>query len=273
MERYGRTLQRHADRDEENLFTCLQTSFLGTARVRLDLLTFPWHGPPNPAKLRALRNVFRLRNVRRLDPDNHIPAVISKGRLQAALRASECNEGQLRDLAGPLPPELIFPLGFELQCLRGQHRVIAAEDLLSPTNRWWVVSLYDEETIDAGRRNTGEASLVRAELAGHFSNERPPPDGEIYRRLQCGGSDDEQSRLWAMLTSGKQRYVKQFQKDPLLSQAARELLPFVGLWDDFLPGVLHKVRSLRCEEVGRQNLGLASFGSRTPRKSRAAGDI
>jgi hypothetical protein len=151
----------------------------------------------------------------------------------------------LRPQAGSLPAELAFRLDFGLPCLRGQHRTVTASELLAPSNCWWIVKLYNEKLVRGV-----ENDPVRAELAQHYTNQRPPADGEIYRQIQLCQGDAEQRRYWAMLTPSKQKYVEQFHKVPMLTQAVNQMLPLVGLWDGFLPRVLHKLRALHYEEVG-----------------------
>jgi Protein of unknown function (DUF3723) len=112
-----------------------------------DNLGFPSRGPVDPAKLKHVRKTLSLRGCRRLDPSNHISAVISAEQLQATLRTSNLTKADLRPPAGSLPVELLFQLGFELPCLRGQHQVAAAKELLPLSNSWWVVSLYDKNSI------------------------------------------------------------------------------------------------------------------------------
>lgn len=62
--------------------------YRGTASIKLDVLHFPYKESREPDKknVKRLRNLFRREGgCRRLDLRNHIPAVISQARLEAAI--------------------------------------------------------------------------------------------------------------------------------------------------------------------------------------------
>jgi hypothetical protein len=57
----------------------------GTARVRLEVLNFQWNEPTELSRknVERLKEIFRgdkmlYRDIRRLDPRNHIPAVVEQ---------------------------------------------------------------------------------------------------------------------------------------------------------------------------------------------------
>jgi hypothetical protein len=41
-------------------------------------------------------------------------------------------------------PELKFPVGFQLECLHGRHRLQARRETLPSRDKWWTVDLYLE---------------------------------------------------------------------------------------------------------------------------------
>ena len=52
--------------------------YRGTARVRLEVLHFQWNEPRelNRKNVERLKEIFRIENVRRLEPRNYIPAIV-----------------------------------------------------------------------------------------------------------------------------------------------------------------------------------------------------
>lgn len=118
--------------------------YRGTARVRLENLHFEWNEPRELSRknVERLKEVFRLENVRRLEPRNHIPAVLDQANLDEALQASEILAEQLMTNPHNDPPVLKFRPHRRLTCLHGRHRIQAAREILPPTDAWWTVDLY-----------------------------------------------------------------------------------------------------------------------------------
>ena len=90
-----------------------------------------------------VKNIERLKaNFRedccRLDIHDHIPALIHKQDLDAAMRASGISANMLFDNSYP---ELSFPVGYKLECLHGRHRVQAGKEILPSSDSWWTVDL------------------------------------------------------------------------------------------------------------------------------------
>lgn len=118
------------------------SKYRGTASIRLETLHFP------SKDVRELdeKNVDRLIELfqkeggcRRLEPQNHIPALVNPQQLEAALQASGVSTERL--LADSYP-ELNFPPNYQLWCLHGRHRIQAAARVLPLNDRRWVVDLY-----------------------------------------------------------------------------------------------------------------------------------
>ena len=61
-------------------------------------------------------------------------------------RASKRQKGPLVSYPGIRVveyPELVFPNGYRLECLHGQHRIQAAQRIFLPArDKWWTVALY-----------------------------------------------------------------------------------------------------------------------------------
>ena len=118
--------------------------YRGTARVRLEYLHFEW-GEPRELKrknVERLKEIFRIDNVRRLEPGNHIPALIDQADLDVAIQASELSAETLLSNPDNDPPVLKFSPCYRLTCLHGRHRIQAARETLSPRDAWWSVDLY-----------------------------------------------------------------------------------------------------------------------------------
>ncbi len=124
--------------------------FKGTARISLGCL----HFSQDPPRDRDTRNIERLQAIfrkdcRRLDVHHHIPAVIEQQALDAALLRSGVSARQLSGLASAEYPELVFPAGYQLECLHGQDRIQAAKELRLG---WWTVDLYLEGTFSLNEK-------------------------------------------------------------------------------------------------------------------------
>lgn len=65
--------------------------------------------------------------------------MIEEQALLAAIRFSGITAGQLTEYSPGGYPELVFPAGYQLECLHGQDRIQAAKELRL---EWWAVDLY-----------------------------------------------------------------------------------------------------------------------------------
>ena len=117
--------------------------YRGTARVRLEVLHFQWNESRELSRknVERLKEVFRTENIRRLEPKNHIPAVVEQSDLDDAIQASEIPAESLLNPDND-PPVLRFPARHRLTCLHGRHRIQAARETLPPKDAWWTVDLY-----------------------------------------------------------------------------------------------------------------------------------
>ncbi len=119
MHKISHGYQTRLDVHEITLRKYYGDSFLGTARVRLDSLSFDPVDAPKRDEVNQLKRIFAKQGCWRLGPESHVKALISKERLRDALRSSNCTEDQLRQPPNAIPVELIFPLDVELLCFRG----------------------------------------------------------------------------------------------------------------------------------------------------------
>jgi hypothetical protein len=77
-----------------------------------------------------------------LEKQNHISAVIRPEVLEQGLRASGIEHAALLHNQPLGYAELEFPPGLHVECLHGQHRILAAAAVLEPEDKWWAIDLY-----------------------------------------------------------------------------------------------------------------------------------
>ncbi|ETN44455.1 uncharacterized protein HMPREF1541_10636 [Cyphellophora europaea CBS 101466] len=219
--------------------------YRGTARVRLEHMHFEWNETRelNRKNVQRLREVFRTENVRRLEPRNHIPAVVDQAELDSALQLSKCSAETLLSNTNAEPPELKFPARHRVTCLHGRHRVQAARETLPPTDAWWVVDFYLKDS------NPG----FRTTLIEEYSNEEKPSDGEIYRKIrqyEREGNICFKKRWKALLSKHGRRSLQQLSnhREGELAAAFDNLLDIPGLWAGMRISTLHKIMQMKCDE-------------------------
>jgi hypothetical protein len=114
--------------------------FRGKARIQFDHLTFP-----NPTREKDNKIIEELkRSLERgcNDEEHPIPALIDDDILQSALTKSNLDVDSLTRVRVNGSPKLLFSTNVRLKCLDGQHRILAAEQILRRGDRWWAVDLY-----------------------------------------------------------------------------------------------------------------------------------
>lgn len=74
--------------EELRLATERRLKYLGTAKVPINQIQFdpPLPRDLDPKNLNRLREIFRKNRCRRLDIDNHVPAIVSQQDLSLALQ-------------------------------------------------------------------------------------------------------------------------------------------------------------------------------------------
>jgi hypothetical protein len=139
--------QSRARAEDSRLDVERRLKYLGAARVSLDVLRLYWDGrdlrrEPDRKHVEILKECFHKEGCHPLQLRNHVPAKIDQRCLDAALRDSGVSARQLLTQQPNGCPELVFPHGFKLDYLHGLHRIEAAREFLSPTDKWWTVDLY-----------------------------------------------------------------------------------------------------------------------------------
>jgi hypothetical protein len=115
--------------------------YQGTARINLDVLYFSWEQlcRKDNKRIQKLERCFEREGCHRLPPLNHVAAIVNSSDLDAAMRRSGVTVLTNTEAAFS---ELVFPDSFQLQCVKGMHRILAGRKFLSPRDKWWVVDLY-----------------------------------------------------------------------------------------------------------------------------------
>ncbi|KAL8939684.1 MAG: hypothetical protein Q9216_003224 [Gyalolechia sp. 2 TL-2023] len=232
----------------------LQSNFQGTAKVALRHLQFTESGQNpelhlDPKNIARLVQVFSIEGCHRLDPANHVPALISENVLSRCLQKNSLSKANLL-LQKRTPPDLKLDDDIVLSCLHGRHRIAAAQEVLLPIEKWWTVDLYSD-SLDLGAQD---------DIREEYSNARNFCDGDIFRYLRYGQirQDDCEERRWlARLTECKRKDLKQLQRRAELksvNDALDKLLPFVGLWPALRIGTNDIDAKLVKEQMYKNNL-------------------
>ncbi|PQE03467.1 incA domain-containing protein [Rutstroemia sp. NJR-2017a BBW] len=208
----------------ESLDRRVHEATLGVALVRLKNLKY--ESPPGrpsiplqPKKFNHWVREFRLEGCIPNIPRNRIRAKISQSVLNDALSLSGITIDDLKD--GEALQHLELPEGILLAYNHGQHRLEAAKRHGYPHNVWWAVELLED--------NRNIESF-------------PHDDGTVFRLIEA-------ERSWARAWCSKQAEVdlKAIEKRPALYAAFSALRPFIGLWQSFQKGTLHRFNRLKCD--------------------------
>lgn len=115
--------------------------YKGTARISLDVLCFCWEQlcKKYNKRIKILERYFEREGCHRLRLLNHVAAIINPSDLDAAMRRSGVT---VLTNTEPAFSKVVFPDGFQLQCVKGMHRILAGQGFLSVSDKWWVVDLY-----------------------------------------------------------------------------------------------------------------------------------
>jgi len=126
--------------EDLQIFREKSRTFCGSFQIPLDKLECE-KLPNNPRQLDE-KNVARLLDVFRKDdcqprePENHVPALVSRSALPQNSRSGGVG-GVFEE------PQWFLPKS-PLRVLHGRHRLEAARKFLKGADRWWVVDLYSD---------------------------------------------------------------------------------------------------------------------------------
>ena len=112
-------LQSRISDQDQRLAAERRSKYRGTAKIRLEFLHFPGNEPRdlNRKNVERLKGCFRTEGCRRLELENHIPAIIDESQLRDALRASAVSANELLSQLNEGNIELKFATGYQLTCL------------------------------------------------------------------------------------------------------------------------------------------------------------
>ena len=122
------------------------SSYLGRVRISLSCLkASSKHRGISRANVDRLKRIFSHEGCLRTDGENFLPCVIDPETLRVALELSSLTSQKIRFCdEACLPPPLTLPANARLECLHGQHRLLAAKEYLDERDQWWIVNLYNE---------------------------------------------------------------------------------------------------------------------------------
>ena len=134
-----------ADISETQTFLHQRQAFYGSIkcpirRLRYESITVDPR-QLDPKNVDRLLGVFKLEGCRRLEPQSHIPALISRAALHSLLERIPGGQSSLSPRGKEKTPIQVEPRDY-LTCLQGRHRIEAAKKYLHPDDKWWVVDLY-----------------------------------------------------------------------------------------------------------------------------------
>ncbi|KIW35847.1 uncharacterized protein PV06_11823 [Exophiala oligosperma] len=215
----------------------------GTARISLDILKFQFedHEQLDKDNIDRLKGIYRREGCRPHFINNRILVEIDETCFEAALALSGVAATELLTPRRDDYPELRFPIGAEVICLHGKHRIQAGREFLSPRDKWWVADIY----------LGGLSTDVKRGLVEEYANESIPTDGMIFYKIRLYHFQRNlsfESRWWARLRGCRSRNLKALLKHPELTAAFEALLDVPGLWGGMLLTTLHKVLGLKSDD-------------------------
>lgn len=120
------------------------SNFVGTARIWIKHLKFP--NPSRQIDRKIITQLKRDFDGEGCNPEklsNRIPAIIPAPVFQTVLSILHTNAETFKIISKDRPLHLSLGHDVILECLHGQHRVLAAREHLAPSRRWWIVDLYN----------------------------------------------------------------------------------------------------------------------------------
>jgi Protein of unknown function (DUF3723) len=125
--------------------------YKGTAQVPIENLDFPHpYRQIDASIIERLKRDFEGEGCIRTT--NRIPAVIDGTTLQAQLQKLTLETEIFRAGSSENPPRLSLG-STKLECLHGQHRILAAREFLDASERWWIVDLFGTGQCTRSRGN------------------------------------------------------------------------------------------------------------------------
>lgn len=115
--------------------------YRGSAQVYLEHLDFPH--PCRHVDISVIEQLSRnFEGEGCMRDTNRIPAIIDDVILFAALSKLGINNEAFKAISNSAPPLFQLERDVKVECLHGQHRILAAKKFLKPKDRWWIVDFY-----------------------------------------------------------------------------------------------------------------------------------
>ncbi|KAH8674430.1 hypothetical protein BGZ60DRAFT_403952 [Tricladium varicosporioides] len=229
------TIERRISKDK-------LAKYKGSALVAIAHLAFPHPCRQVDRKIiEQLKRDFEGEGCKIEEPNNRIPAIIDDPTLQEVLEKLATSAETFRAASKGDPPRLQLDHNVKLECLHGQHRVLAAKEFLLPPRRWWVVDLYSTDLENETKQAFREG----------FSYSAPYASGEIFRQIRlCHyNKDDLGEQQWrAKLSLYQEKYLNIILKRKILLSALDSVLHIRGLWRTFYIGSLNEFITIGCDE-------------------------
>ncbi|KAK5094390.1 hypothetical protein LTS08_008609 [Lithohypha guttulata] len=238
-----RGAQRAAALAETQLARAKREYFQGCAKIPLRDLDFTHSSARdlNEANIKRLLTSFELTGCQRIDAQHHVPAVLDLRLLRAALREAGASADDLQSDDPTRWPVLTLAAGVHIECLHGQHRIVAARKYLSNSDQWWVVDLYSSALTPE----------LRAHLIEQTANEMPLTAGEIYFHiLRCDPDDVEEINRWLALiqTENGRKEVQLLLARKKLNESFRPLAGMPALGASMQVGNIRALMGIKCDE-------------------------
>ncbi len=215
--------------------------------------------PTIPGSSRLLR-VFRAEDCQRRDPENHVPALVSRSVLPQARRTGD-GSGHFEELQWFIPES-------PLRILHGRHRLEAARQFLEGSDRWWVVDLYSDGGKNQRRfliyllTDQDLNTIVKKELREQDPNASRWYDGDVVRQIRlCTLTGDSPSpdpfshtarreKCLARLSKSKRTCLLRLEALPgKFLESLDDLTALAGLWPPVRIGTFPRLRNLHCPKV------------------------
>ncbi|KAF8533988.1 hypothetical protein BDD12DRAFT_758374, partial [Trichophaea hybrida] len=219
-------------------------SYKGSAVVLLSSFYSPNIYPPraiDPKNVQRLKSIFEQQGLRRKDPENRIPVLLSQETFQLGLQNSNIQEEDLIRHPSNSPPLFVLPDN-TVRYLHGHHRLAAAIEILPPRDQWWGVDIYLE--------NNATSALVNY-IENQYPSSGNITDGEIFRNIRLSSKANDTIKehyWWSRLTATKRRELKQLLAHFEYRAGFDKLVDIPGLWPALKLGTLHRLLPLKCDE-------------------------
>jgi hypothetical protein len=132
--------QARIESEEKALEAYREQRYHGSARVRLDCLTFEkgfGHLMDDGNNALRLERILELQGCLRINRDYHVPVLVDAADWGRRITLCQTDSEPF--------PELVVPLDMSLRAQDHENIITAARKKLYGENRWWAVDVYVED--------------------------------------------------------------------------------------------------------------------------------